>query len=336
MNKYSSNLEINSDARRIDTHHHFVPAFYREWLWNKGITSAGGRLIPEWSPEHALAFMDATGVETAILSLSTPGVEPGIGPGPFYDGLSEGRTMARRVNEYGAELVSNYPERFGFFATLTLPDIDGALDELAYALDVLGADGVVLLANVRGIYLGDPAFDELMAELDRRSSVVFVHPSQLPVPPVPGVAPYVADFLLDTTRAAIKLVQSGTMDRHQRLKMILSHAGGFVPYAAGRIAGHIVDPDDLNAGRDPLRYFYFDTALSSTRFALPSLMAFAAPGRVIYGSDYPYAAPQRSAWFTAELDKYDSISHSQVNRENALALFPRIAAFHADTYTGVK
>lgn len=319
---------MNLHARRIDTHHHVVPPFYRQWLLDRGIT-AGGREIPTWSPEAALDFMDSTGVETAVVSVSTPGVEPGIGDSNGPHGPSEGRAMARRVNEYAAELTRENPERFGFFATLTLPDLDGALEELAYAFDELNADGVVLLANTRGIYLGDPAFEELMAELNRRSATVFVHPSELPAAPVPGIAPFVADFLLDTTRAAANLVASGTMDRYEDLKVILSHAGGFVPYAAARMGANIVESGDRVEGLQALQKFYFDTALSSSEYALPSLLAFADPQRVLYGSDFPYASPERSAWFTGQLDGYHDIDHAAVNRGNAERLFPRFALAHA-------
>jgi predicted TIM-barrel fold metal-dependent hydrolase len=119
------------------------------------------------------------------------------------------RGMARAHNEYAADLVREHPGRFGFFAKLTLPDLDWALDELAYAYDDLGADGIVLHANCKGLYLGDPAFDALFDELDRRRSVIFVHPSTLPGPGVPGIPAYAADFLLDTVRAALYLSHVG-------------------------------------------------------------------------------------------------------------------------------
>lgn len=314
---------INRRARRIDTHHHVVPPFYRDWLQDQGIT-AGGKAIPEWSPESALEFMDATGVETAILSVSTPGVEPGIARIGDDRASSPGRDMARRVNEYAAEVSAAHPGRFGFFATLTLPDIKGAISEAAYALDELEADGVVLLANTDGVYLGDSSLEELMAELDRRSAVVFVHPSHLPAEPVPGIAPYVADFLLDTTRAALKLAASGTMDRYENLRVILSHGGGFVPYAAARMSNIVGDGDHIS-GLATLRKFYFDTALTSATYALPSLMAFADPERILYGSDFPYAVPGRSSWFTADLDADESVDHAAINRGNAVKLLPQLA-----------
>jgi 6-methylsalicylate decarboxylase len=139
--------------------------------------------------------------------------------------------------------VRKHPDQLGFFATLTLPDVKGSLNELAYAFDQLHADGVVLLANSRGIYLGDQSFDPLFDELNRRKAVVFIHPSFLyGVDPLKDVPPFIADFLLDTTRAAIRLAGSGTLDRCPDLKVILSHAGGFVPYAAYRRIGSLEPP----------------------------------------------------------------------------------------------
>lgn len=301
---------------RIDTHHHVVPPVYLKWLQDKGIT-AGGKAIPEWSPQAALDFMGETNVQTAILSVSTPGVEPAPAP--------EGRTMARQVNEYAAVVASDHPGRFGFFATLTLPDIDGSLAEAAYALDELGADGVVLLSNTNGVYLGDPSFDPVLEELDRREAVVFIHPSALPAEPIEGIPPYVADFLLDTTRAAINLAHKGAIDRYPNIKFILSHAGGFLPFAAARVALGASPKADPADGMRLLRRFYFDTALSASSSALPSLVAFAEPEHIFYGSDYPYAAAARSKSFTDALDNFGPIDHDAVNFENAMRLFPRFA-----------
>jgi predicted TIM-barrel fold metal-dependent hydrolase len=249
--------------------------------------------------------------------VSTPGVHLG-------DDV-EARRMAREVNEFAAQVVASHPRRFGFFATLTLPDVEGALAEAAYALDVLKADGVVLLANVRGTYLGDQSFEPLMAELNRRRAVVFVHPSDLPAAPVQGVPPFAADFLLDTTRAAINMARCGWTTRFPDLKIILSHAGGFVPFAAERIA-RICAPDGSTAeGIARLRSFYFDTALSSSPYALPSLLAFADPSHITFGSDWPYAAKPRSLHFARLLDDFplEAGLRQAIDRGNAAKLFPR-------------
>jgi 6-methylsalicylate decarboxylase len=306
---------------RIDTHHHIVPPDYAAWLSRKGV-DAGGREIPFWSRDSALELMDSAGIETAIMSVSTPGVEPA-------GSLTEGRSIARDVNEYAAAVMAADPARFGFFATLTLPDVDGALAEVEYAFDHLHADGVVLLANSKGIYLGDPSFNPLMQELNRRKALVFVHPSHLQDPGVPGIPAYIADFLLDTTRAAVNLVLQGTLSKYPDIRFVLSHGGGFLPYAATRIALAFGFED--SAAKDEkvaeLRRFYFDTALSSSHSALPSLIAFADPERITFGSDWPYAITSTAKAFTATLDSFDVSGdvHAAINRGNAERLFPRLA-----------
>jgi predicted TIM-barrel fold metal-dependent hydrolase len=312
-----------SGRRRIDVHQHVVPPFYAAWLRERGVSDAGGRELPDWSADEALALLDRHEIETAILSVSTPGVRLD----PSERGAAEARAMARRVNEFAAEVVRDHPGRFGFFATLTLPDVDGALAEAEHALDVLGAAGVILLANTHGRYLGDPADEPLLAELDRRRAIVFVHPSTLPGPSVPGVPPFAADFLLDTTRAAYRLVQSGAVRRHANLKILLSHAGGFVPYASHRLmAAQLLDgraPADV---LEDFQSFYFDTALSGSPAALPSLLAFAKPGHVLFGSDWPFAPDPAVAYFTGQLDAYaglDASGHAAVDRGNAAALFAK-------------
>ncbi len=305
---------------RIDTHHHVVPPSYGAWLERNGMR-AGGLPIPKWSADAALALMDKCGVRTAILSVSTPGVHLGDN--------AEARDKAREVNEYAAEAMRQHPSRFGFFATLCLPDLKGSMDELAFAFDQLDADGVVLLANCRGICLGEKEFDPLFDELNRRKAVVFVHPSIPPgLPPLTGVPPFIADFLLDTTRAAIRLAASGTLDRCPDMKVILSHAGGFVPYAAYRLAmaaSPIGNPAD---GLSQLQKYYFDIALSGSPTALPSLLAFAKPGHVTFGTDFPYAPDPVIDAFNRMYANYaiDGDIRASIDRGTAEQLFPRLRA----------
>jgi predicted TIM-barrel fold metal-dependent hydrolase len=269
--------------------------------------------------------MDSYEIETSILSVSTPGAHLG-------DDV-EARRMARVVNEFAADVVARRPGRFGFFATLTVPDVDGSIAEASYALDTLGADGVVLLANTHGEYLGAPELDPLFAELDRRAAVVFVHPSFLPGPGVPGLPAFAVDFLLDTTRAATNLVRNGVAQRFPDLKIILAHAGGFVPYAAERIAMTLsfITQRSLADVLADLRSFYFDTALSSPT-ALPSLLAFASPGHVLFGSDWPYAPASVVGLFTNQLDKFDMSREEQAAiARSAADLFPRLTSWKART-----
>jgi 6-methylsalicylate decarboxylase len=151
---------------RIDVHQHLMPPFYAKALAANGGDPSNSSM-PKWSPELALDFMDAHDIATGILSLSSPSV--------LGWEAAERRQMARRVNEYVADLVAKRPERFGNFATVPLPDVEGTLEELKYAFDALRADGVLLLANYQGRCLGDPVFEQLRAELNRRQAVVLIH-----------------------------------------------------------------------------------------------------------------------------------------------------------------
>ncbi|WKG05408.1 amidohydrolase family protein [Mycolicibacterium sp. HK-90] len=309
---------------RIDTHHHMIPPAYRKALQKAGIDEAGGRAMPDWSPEASLQTMAELDVTTAILSVSTPGTT-------FLPNPADAAALARDLNEYSAALVKSQPDRFGFFATVPMPHIAEAVAESVRALDQLKADGVVLLANNAGTYLGEAGQDDLWAALDARRAVVFIHPADLPGPTVPGVLPFAADFLLDTTRAAYLLVRNGIRRKYPNIKFILSHAGGFVPYASHRMAVAIMG----DTGRSPadtlddFAGFYFDTALSSSAAALPTLLAFTKPGHITFGSDWPFAPLAASQLFAAGLDTYvklESVARQAINRDNALALFPRLGS----------
>lgn len=275
---------------RIDTHAHLIPPDYRAALRKAGLEEAGGRRLPDWSPDLALAAMADLDVATAVLSVSTPGTT-------FLTSAADAAALARDVNDYSAALVAARPDRFGFFATVPMPHVADAVTETVRALDELHADGVVLLANSAGIYLGEDGQDDLFAALDARSAVVFIHPADLPGPTVPGIAPFAADFLLDTTRAAYLLVRNGIRRRFPNIRFILSHAGGFVPYASHRMAVAIM----ADTGRSPadtldeFAGFYFDTALSSSAAALPTLLAFAEPDHLLFGSDFPFARSPRAS-----------------------------------------
>lgn len=309
---------------RIDTHHHVIPPAYRAALRKADRLGAGGRELPDWNVDASLQAMSDLDVGTAILSVSTPGTA-------FLANPADAVALARDVNDYSSALTATHPDRYGFFATVPLPHVEASCAETIRALDVLGADGVVLLANNAGVYLGEDGHDELFAELDRRSAVVFVHPGELPGPTVPGVPPFAADFLLDTTRAAYLLVRNGIRSRYPNIRFILAHGGGFVPYASHRMAVAITadsrrSPADV---LDDFAGFYFDTALSSSAAALPSLLAFAKPGHVTFGSDWPYAPTVAGQLFAAGLETYagiDDAARAAIEAHNALTLFPRLGA----------
>lgn len=308
---------------RIDTHHHLIPPSYRDALQRAGVSEDSGRALPEWSPQATLEAMAQLDVATAILSVSTPGTT-------FMPRAADAAAMARDLNDYTAALVAAHPDRFGFFATVPMPHLAESVTEVVRALDELAADGVVLLANNAGSYLGQGGQEPLFAALDARSAVVFVHPANLPGPTVPGVPPFATDFLLDTTRAAYLLVRNGIRRKYPNIKFILSHAGGFVPFASHRMAVSIMG----DTGRSPadvlddFSSFYFDTALSSSAAALPTLLAFAKPGHITFGSDFPFAPLAAGKLFAAGLETYsdlDSHTRQAIEHRNAQAIFPRLA-----------
>ena len=270
----------------VDIHHHVLPDFF--WrATNEGDSPVGGIAPPPWSPAAALSFLDDAGIDVAVTSISTPGVHLGD------DGAA--RTLARRCNEFSANLIRDHPARFAGFACLPLPDVDGALAELAYALDTLELDGVVVFSNARGVYLGDRSLSPLFEELQRRGAVVFVHPNPSPDPTAHrlGLPDSLIDFPADTTRAIAQLLYSNTFARTADVKYVLSHAGGTVPYLAGRFGivdemGAIPGGAERLSAAETFRNLYFDTALSWSDPVLTMLRSVVGLDHVVFGSDYPY------------------------------------------------
>lgn len=309
---------------RIDVHQHVIPPHWANALQKHGGDPSGWHM-PEWSPAKAIEFMDRLQIKTGILSLTAPGIAGWQG-----DARCD---MARAVNDYSADLVSRDPQRFGNFITLPLPDIENALHEIDRGFDDLNADGVVLLSNYDGLYPGDAAFEPVWAALNARKAVIFIHPTKpFGLDVINGMPAPTLDYPFDTTRLAVQLVFNGVTRRYPDLKIILSHAGGFLPYAAQRFAELATaireDISDANAVLEEFRRYYFDTALSSSQFALPSLLAFAKPGHILFGSDFPYAPARIGKSFADQLDASSLISAPEkaaINRQSALALFPRLA-----------
>jgi len=239
----------------VDIHHHMLPDFF--WVaTNEDDNPVGGIAPPPWSREAALSFLDDAGIDVAITSISTPGVHTGDD--------AAARALARRCNELSAELVRDRPDRFGGFACLPLPDVDGAVAELAYALDVLRLDGVVLFSNARGVYLGNPQLEAVFDELQRRRALVFVHPNASPDPAAHtlGLPDSLIDFTADTTRAVAAMLYSNTFARTPDVSYVFSHAGGTVPYLAGRFdivdrMGVVPGAEDRATAAETFRRLYW-------------------------------------------------------------------------------
>jgi 6-methylsalicylate decarboxylase len=238
------------------------------------------------------------------------------------------------VNSYLADVVASVPARFGAFALTPMDDADAALEEVAYALDMLGLDGVGLFTSAHGTYLGDAALEPLLAELAARRVPVFVHPS-VPVETGPslGLPASVIEFPIESTRAVANLLFSGTLDRHPSLTMILSHAGGAVPYLARRMT-HAATISPALRGAPPadllasLARLYFDVAMSATVEQLDCLYAIAGPGKVLFGSDFPFMPVEHACDNAAGLRSHPSLTADELEnaaRASALQLFPRFA-----------
>jgi predicted TIM-barrel fold metal-dependent hydrolase len=257
---------------RIDCHALVRPPAYRRRL--------GDMPIPPGRLEDYERVMERYGIDRAIISTGPPGAL----------GQPE---LARVANEGLAEIARD--PRFAALATLPLPDVEGALAELTYALDALQLSGVMLLSNVAGTYLGDPALDPLLTELDRRRAYVFVHPGfpphDLPLPhPV-----WLYEFPFDTVRALANLIYSGALERFPRIRFQIAHLGGAAPMLAHRIAS-LADREPQLARQSPagaieyLRRLYYDTGLADNAPALAATLELTSVDHVVFGTDWPYLA----------------------------------------------
>ena len=311
-------------TRTIDVHHHILPDFFWKET-NDAHNPVGGIAPPPWDAGLMLSFMDEAGIDVAVTSISTPGVHVGDD--------ARAKSLARRCNELSAKLVQAHPNRLGGFAALPLPDVDGALDELAYALDELKLEGVVLFSNANGVYLGDARFEPVFAELERRGAVAFVHPTASPDPSAHhlGLPDSLIDFTADTTRAVAQMHYSNRFARTPNVKYIFSHGGGTAPYLAGRWA--IVDEMNVIPGgeeRGPvaetLRRLYWDTALSYRDPILRMLRDVVGLDQVLFGSDFPYLRRDLAVNCVQRLEQTVELTadeRTRVMSRDALKLFPR-------------
>ena len=315
-----SNWKTRPQPDRIDVHHHILPSVYTSALAKIGITSAGGVPLPNWNAQKSLDVMDRYGIATAITSISAPGI--------YFGDFEFSKDLAKRCNEFSADLISDNKMRFGGFAVLPLPDVKAAVNELEYALDVLKLDGVVLLSNVDGHYLGTSKFDDLYSELNRRKAIVYIHPT---VPangkfPKMKIPTSVEEFVFDTTRAISSLILNKTLNRFPKIRFIVSHAGGTAPYIAWRMSllDYQIHTDTIN----DLKRLYYDTALSASPYALRSLQELVNPSHILFGSDYPFAPEIITRMTISGLNTFNGFDEKQlrgINRENAIDLFPQFA-----------
>ena len=307
------------EARRIDVHHHLVPPVYLAAIAEQRVGSAPR----PWSPEISLEEMDRHGIATAVVSIIQPGVW-------LKAGRDKSRAMAREVNDYGARMVQDHPGRFGLWAGIPLPDIDGSLNEIAYAFDTLRADGIGLMTSYDDKYLGNTSFAPVWDELNRRKAVVYTHPQtpdccrNIAV----DAPPSLLEFATDTTRAITSLLFSGTAARYPDIRWIFSHSGGTAPFLLSRFLQQEMVMKE-RAARLPrgvlfeLKKFYYDTAQGNHKGALDALRALAPMAQILFGTDFP---------LRPTIEEIDGLAAygftpddlAAIERDNALRLLPRL------------
>jgi predicted TIM-barrel fold metal-dependent hydrolase len=330
-----ANHMVNTkEPYRIDVHHHVLPKFYREALERVKRTTFGVRL-PDWSLEAHLEVMDKNKIAVGMASIPA---------GINFESDAFARDLARQCNEFLASMRSEHPTRFGAFAVLPVPDVDGALKEATFALDTLKLDGVVMLSNVVGHYVGDPENDALFAELNRRNTVVYIHPGDPPDKGIPASILYPIDTALETVRAAMSLLYGGVFERYPNVKFIFSHCGGITPHLAHRMVrgGTWVrgeggaDPGMLDEAPNGggaakaiglLQRQYYDSMSANAANGLRTLQAFVDPTHILFGTDHAILPARYQPLKMRELMRYkgfDDATRMGVERENALRLFPRL------------
>jgi len=303
---------------RIDVHHHLSPPEYiAELAPNK-------RLTPQtlgWTPEIVLEQMERGGVDISITSITTPGLWFGL--------HQHARRLARLCNEYAARIRSDYPGRFGMFVNLPLPDVEGSLKEIEYGLDVLNADGVSLFTSYGDKWIGDPVFDRVFEELNRRKAVVYTHPTTCNCCTnlLPGLPDSTIEYQTDTSRAIARLVFSGTAARCPDIKLIWSHGGGTMPFLIDRFINATRMPqyrEQFPGGFLPVaRRFYYDTAQVPNRPALSALTGVVPVDNILFGTDFPWLTAEHHVRGLRDCGLFSDEELRAIDGENAARLMPQ-------------
>ncbi|MFF7333403.1 amidohydrolase family protein [Streptomyces sp. NPDC008150] len=308
----------------VDVHAHFLTAAYVEAATAAGHRAPDGMPFwPSWEPGAHLELMERWGIGTSLLSVSSPGTH-------FGDDAAA-RLLSREVNDAGAEIRRAHPGRFGHLASLPLPDVDGALAELAHALDELDCDGVIVETNVGGRYLGDAEFAPLWEELARRRTPVLVHPTSPPHAEAIalGRPRPMLEFPFETVRAVSDLIFTGTLQRFAGIQWILSHGGGPLPLLADRVElFRAVMAPDGDPVADQVRNLWFDMAGTPFPHQVPALERAFGVERLVYGSDYcwtpAFAVDAQLAAIDAA-DRPGGETWRELATRNGARLFPRAA-----------
>jgi predicted TIM-barrel fold metal-dependent hydrolase len=305
----------------VDVHHHFSPPTYADITVQKKVMPSP---MVGWSVQKTIEDMDQAGVTTAVNSIVVPGV--------WFGEPEQARHLARDCNEYAAKLMSDYPGRFGSFATVTFPDIDGSLHKLEYALDVLKANGIMLFTSYDDKWLGDPVFDPLFEELNRRRAVVFVHPTTNACCAnlLPGISSAEIEYGTDTTRAIVRMVYSGAAKKYPNIQMVFSHGGGTMPYLIGRFVNRVSRAGGAGSERQQHDFlaevgkFYYDTAQTFNPVPMTALKHVVPPSQILLGTDFPYRSSAENTTGLTASNAFDLKELEAIKRGNALKLLPRL------------
>ena len=310
----------STGRNRIDVHHHFIPEFHAESMAKPGRRAGAAPLA--WSAGKSIEDMDESGIATAILSAVQPGVWYG-------DNLDEARKLSRDLNEFAAKTIQDHPGRFGLFAVIAPPDVDGSLKEIEFALDTLKADGIGLFTSYQDKYLGDPLFAPVYEELNRRKAVIYVHPT---APDccrglVPGIPVGSIEYATDTTRTIAHIVFSGTATKYPDIRWIFSHSGGSLPFLTGRFMRLYEDSKPAYLPNGPMpefAKFNYELAQGNTPGQIAALLKMVPVSRVLYGTDFPFRGGAEVNEGIAAYS-FTPAEVRAIERGNAMGLLPRLA-----------
>lgn len=306
-----------ANGQHIDTHFHFYPPELKDQL------GSGGK---KWSPQAALDQMDKNGVASSVFSLSSV-------PEEWWRNDTQWlRKTTRLINDYAAKLVHDKPKRYGLFGFLSMRDVDGSLKEIEYVLDTLKADGIGIATDYGDKWPGDPMFDPIFQELNRRKAVVYFHPNA----PfccgnlMPHIGSSWIEYPHDTSRAVLSLLFNGTFAKYRDIKFLFSHGGGTIPMLAGRIESSTRHVKNLStvAPKGVIAEFqrlHYDTANATSAPAMAAVMKLIPLAQIVFGSDFPYYTETENIRGLEKL----GLSKAQLEAiyfENAYRLVPRLKA----------
>jgi predicted TIM-barrel fold metal-dependent hydrolase len=315
----------------IDVHHHFFPPALQEATFRMlaGLFGEIPVRIKEWSPARAVEALDQNGAARAVISASAR-------PGRPDTKVEEGRAQARASNEFGARMVQDYPRRFAQFGFLPMPDVEGSLHEIEYALDVLKAAGVGMMTSYENRWQGHPDFAPVLEELNRRKAVVFCHPRPAAcctalMPDTAPREPLLVEFPYDTGRAVTSLLLTGSFVKYRDIRWIFCHCGGPLPALSGRMRNAISEmPQDRVAQFAPrgvdyeLRRLFYDTADAAYAPSMAAIMSYVPVGQILFGTDFPFVRIETNATELRER-QLTSSDMAAIQHDNAVGLMPQLA-----------